>query len=100
MTHDRHTNTYSFYFNNTKILLLPSRDVSKPKSTRDSTNLLSLVTFEEEMRDTGTLYVLIGKEVIGEVKIPEEAVSLIKEFGDVFLDELPERLLPLRDIQH
>ena len=40
------------------------------------------------MRDTGTLYVLIGKKVSEEVKIPEAAVSLIKEFGDTFLDEL------------
>ena len=48
-------------------MLLPSRDVSKPKSTGDSTKLLSLVRFEEEMRDTGTLYVLIGEEACEEV---------------------------------
>ena len=27
------------------------------------------------------------------MKVPEEAVSLIKEFGDVFLDKLPDRLI-------
>ena len=100
VTHDEHTNTYSFNFDNTKIVLLPSKDVGKSKPTRDSTNLLSLARFEEEMRDTSTLYVLIGKEVSEEVQIPEVAVLLIKEFGDVFLDEFPEGLLPLRDIQH
>ena len=98
MTHDGHINTYSFYFNNTKIVLLPSKDVDKSKPTRDNTNFLSLARFEEEMRDTGSLYVLIGKEISEEVKIPEAAVSLIKEFGDVFLDELPEGLPPLWDI--
>ena len=36
------------------------------------------------MRDTGTFYVLIGKEVSEDVQILEAAVSLIKEFGDVF----------------
>ena len=87
VTHDGHTNTYSFNFNNTKIVLLPSKDVGKSKPTRDSTNLLSLTRFEEEIRDTGTLYVLIDKELSEEVKITEAAVSLIKEFGDVFPNE-------------
>ena len=73
-------------------MLLPSRDVDKPKSMGDSTNLLSLARFEEEMRDTGTLYVLIGKEVSEEVEIPEAVVSLIEEFHDIFLDELPNGL--------
>ena len=47
-----------------------------------------------------TLYVLIGKEVSEETKVPEEAVSSLKEFGDVLSDELPDGLPPLRDIQH
>ena len=67
VTHDRHTNSYSFFFNNSKIVFLLSKDVDKSKPTRDSTNLLSLARFKEEMRDTGTLYVLIGKEVNEEV---------------------------------
>ena len=100
VTHDRHINTYSFYFNNTKIVLLPSRNVSKSKSIGDNTNLLSLARFEDEMKGTWTLYVLIGNDYSEEVKIPEETVSLIKEFGDVFLNELPDGLPPLRDIQH
>ena len=100
VTHDGYANTYSFNFNNTKIVLLSSRDFGKPKPTRDSTNLLSIARFEEDMRDTGTLYVLISKEISEEVKFPEAAVSLIKEFGDVFPDELSEGLPPLQDIQH
>ena len=44
------------------------------------------------MRDTGTLYVLIGKEVSEEVQIPKAVVSLIEEFRDIFLDELPNGL--------
>ena len=100
VTYDGHANTYCFFFNNTKIVLPPSRDVGKPKPTGDSTNLLSLMRFEEVVRDTSTLYVLIGKEVSEVAKVPEEAVSLIKEFGDVFPDELLNGLPPLWDIQH
>ena len=46
------------------------------------------------------MYVLIGKEVSEEVQIPKAAISLVKEFGDVFPKELPEGLPPLWDIQH
>ena len=81
-------------------VLLPSKDFGKPKPTGDITNLLSRVRFEEEMRDMGTLYVLIGKEISEGVGVPKTTVSLVKEFGDVFLDELPEGLPLLRDIQH
>ena len=50
------------------------------------------------MRDTGMFYVLIGKEISEGVEIPEVTVSLVKEFGDVFLVELLEGLQPQRDI--
>ena len=100
MTHDGHTNTYSFLFNNTKVVLLPSRDVNKFKHTGDSTNLLSLTRFKEEMRDTGTIYVLLGKDAGEEIKIPKAAVSFIEEFGDIFPNELPDGLTTLRDIHY
>ena len=32
--------------------------------------------------------------------MPEAAAPLVSEFADVFLEELPEGLPPLRDIQH
>ena len=79
-------------------MLPPNKDIDKSKPTRDSANLLSLARFEEKMRDTSTLYFLIGKEVSEEVQIPKAEVSLVKEFGDVFPDELPEGLPPLWDI--
>ncbi len=32
--------------------------------------------------------------------IPEEAKTVIQEFGDVFPEDLPSRLSPMWDIQH
>ena len=36
--------------------------------------------FKEDIRDTGTFYVLIGKEISKGVEIPEAAVSLVLAF--------------------
>ena len=48
VVYDEHVNTYSLNFNNTKILLLPSKDIDRSKPSRDSTNLLSLARFEKD----------------------------------------------------
>ena len=50
------------------------------------------------MRDTRLMYVFVEKEASKGVEIPEAAVSLVKKFSDVFPDDLPDGLPPLRDI--
>ena len=40
----------------------------------------------------------MGKEVSGDTAIPEEAVSMIQEFQDVFPEDLPDRLPPQHDV--
>ncbi|GJT98363.1 hypothetical protein Tco_1093881, partial [Tanacetum coccineum] len=48
----------------------------------------------------GDVFVLVGKEVAKDSKIPEAMIPLLEEFSDVFPDEFPDGLPPLRDIQH
>ncbi|GJZ92497.1 hypothetical protein Tco_0664562 [Tanacetum coccineum] len=75
ITHNGRTNTYSFLFGKVKITLMPNKPkevVSKPT----------------------------GKEVVEDNEIPEAMIPLFEEFSDVFPDELPDGLPPLRDIQH
>ncbi|GJR92736.1 putative nucleotidyltransferase, ribonuclease H [Tanacetum coccineum] len=69
--------------------------VSKPTGT-----LLTLSQFEDELEIGDDVFVLIGKEVAEDSEIPEAMIPLLKEFSDVFPDELPDGLPPLRDIQH
>ncbi|GJZ95094.1 hypothetical protein Tco_0667297 [Tanacetum coccineum] len=55
--------------------------------------------FEEELEMLDDAFVLIGKEVAPDSKIPEARFHLHKEFCGVFPNELPDRSPPLCDIQ-
>ena len=48
------------------------------------------------------MFVLVARELHGETheEQPEEVKSVLQEFKDVFLKELPDHLPPMRDIQH
>ena len=102
--HDGRADTYSFVYKGVKIVLVPNRDSTESKNSKQgdgsSSNMLSLARFEEEVRESDIVFALVGKEVTGEVVIPEVAASLVGEFQDVFPEELPDGLPPLRDIQH
>nr|GFD00096.1 putative reverse transcriptase domain-containing protein [Tanacetum cinerariifolium] len=56
--------------------------------------------FEDELEMGDDAFVLIGKKVAPNSEISEAMFSLLEEFSDVFLDELPDALPPLCDIQH
>ncbi|PKI35517.1 hypothetical protein CRG98_044092 [Punica granatum] len=83
-----------------EIVLVPNREMEKPTSMGGETKLLSLARFEEEVDESQSIYVLIGKKVAGEATIPTVAAPVAVKYMDVFPDELPDSLLPLRDIQH
>ncbi|GJY75253.1 putative nucleotidyltransferase, ribonuclease H, partial [Tanacetum coccineum] len=81
-----------------KITLMPNKPkevVSKPTGT-----LLTLSQFEDKLEIGDDVFVLIGKKVVEDSEIPEAMIPLLKEFLDVFPDELPDGLPPLGDIQH
>ncbi|XP_076905920.1 uncharacterized protein LOC143561833 [Bidens hawaiensis] len=96
--HNGRANTYSFMFGGVNITLVPS----KPKElvTKPSSNYLTISQFEDKLKDAYTVFVLLGREVSEKTKIPEAMAPLFDEFVDVFPDELPDGLPPLRDIQH
>ncbi|XP_076895085.1 uncharacterized protein LOC143547575 [Bidens hawaiensis] len=87
-----------FMFGGVKITLVPSKP--KQLATKQSGNLLTVSQFEDELVEVDNVFVLIGKPMPEEVEIPEVMISLLEEFYDVFPDDLPDGLPPLRDINH
>ncbi|XP_076907423.1 uncharacterized protein LOC143563859 [Bidens hawaiensis] len=74
--------------------------VLKTESHHKPYKLQWLKKFEDELVEADNVFVLIGKPVAEEVEVPEAMIPLLEEFSDVFPDELPDGLPPLREIQH
>lgn len=100
--HDGFLNTYSFKFNNRSFKLQPSPP-PPPKLEPPASPILLLqrTPFEKAMREEGTVFVLMIAQTITPAipQVSSNFVDLINEFSDVFLDDLPSGLPPLRDIQ-
>jgi len=104
--YDRHVmydgflNTCTFIFNSIKVVLLPKKETTGGILTGENNNLLTMAKFEAEIRESGVVYVLIGRMEVENGTIPSSVEPLLQEFGDVFPAELPENLPLLRDIEH
>lgn len=112
--HDGFANTYSFMFENKRITLLPSQDTTSPPDTREALSpskappttrpvlMLSQSQFVEELQGSDVMFALIATDPPASLpfSVPPAFEALITEFRDVFPEDLPAGLPPLRDIQH
>ncbi|PKI37302.1 hypothetical protein CRG98_042297 [Punica granatum] len=102
--HDERTNKYYFTYKGLKIVQVSNRDrnaiESRPVNLVTGTNLLSLARFREELHDAEYMFALVSRGVVEEDIAPVESLPILKEFQDVFPEELPNGLSPLRGIQH
>ena len=54
------------------------------------------------MSEGTTIWMLVVKEVSDQSvkEYPQEVKRILSEFSDIFLDDLPDQLPPLKNIQH
>lgn len=113
VSHNGKTNVYNFVFNNRRIVLLPQQSAPRtaetlphtdPVDTVPGTSILfcSLPAFESELKKTGFVIALLATNTSPNTSLvfAPWVTKLLSEFSEVFPEELPKDLPPLRDIQH
>ncbi|XP_048623031.1 uncharacterized protein LOC125592285 [Brassica napus] len=110
--HRGKANTYSFVFGDRTITLLPSKEQPEPstRTKQESSPVASTQTLltipraelEEHVSNGELLWALIASpaSTIPSFTTPPLLDDVLHKFSDVFPDELPSDLPPLRDIQH
>ncbi|XP_072987259.1 uncharacterized protein [Typha latifolia] len=103
------SNICMFEHEGKKIKILPSQPrggkMEKKSDPIHSDNKVSLISargIEREMSKGTPILILAAREILNEPSesIPFEATAVIEEFSDVFPEDLPDELPPMRDIQH
>ncbi|XP_038985543.1 uncharacterized protein LOC120111737 [Phoenix dactylifera] len=102
------TNSCSFVFQGKKIKLNPLRPKTLDKSTNKSKSkgkelhILNPTEFERNVFKDSPVFALLVKELQPHLKstLSAESLAILEEFKEVFPEDLPDHLPPLRDIQH
>ncbi|XP_048493214.1 uncharacterized protein LOC125493747 [Beta vulgaris subsp. vulgaris] len=102
--HEGDSNVYSMLVDSKKVRLHPvvPHSVAPKQPPKTPSYCLSSREFEQEVEEEGCAYALIVRHVATSVKTTrnEKLEALMKEFEDVFPEELPQGLPPLRGIEH
>uniref|UniRef100_A0A2N9EVI4 Reverse transcriptase domain-containing protein n=1 Tax=Fagus sylvatica TaxID=28930 RepID=A0A2N9EVI4_FAGSY len=102
------SNSCSFVFEGKKIKLTPLQpklvEMSKKKevTAKNGLNIISPNAFESVANQESVVFALVAREVTLQIngEPPKEVKSMFNEFQDIFPEDLPDHLLPMRDIQH
>jgi hypothetical protein len=93
--HDGEKNTYTFWKDGSKVVLLPLKDEGKVE------NMLSEIEIVKETKTIGFCYALIVQKGVREdITMPIEVAKVLEEYVDLIPNELLDGIPPKRDIQH
>ena len=103
------SNSCAFIYLGKKIIINPSqpkdnkkKGTSGPKEKKSGLHLISAKDLDREVSRGSPIWMLAAKDSPDPTEPPqlEKIREVLEEFQDVFLDDLPSCLPPLRDIQH
>jgi len=103
------TNVCAFNYHGNKFVINPApprdpvkRGSSSHKDKKLGVSLIKARELEKEIVEGNPVWILTSKEILEQTQKehPKEIVEALKKFEDVFPEDLPDQLPPLRDIQH
>ena len=100
--HDGYTNIYTLRHEGKlkDLIPLPPHKAISPPKIKQPMHLISRKSYVKEIKQSGHCWILFTKEIeLGEAIVPREIKPIIEEFIDVFPDELPLGLPPIRGIE-
>ncbi|XP_020693244.1 uncharacterized protein LOC110107338 [Dendrobium catenatum] len=97
--HDGSANTYTITHNGEKLLLMPMEPHGN--NCAKEPMLMKRVECQLALRQTDEGCILLLKEnTTAQIELPIEVQPVLDEFPDVWVEELPVGLPPLREVQH
>ncbi|XP_031405672.1 uncharacterized protein LOC116214403 [Punica granatum] len=107
--HHGKENIYQLIKEGVRYTLVPLSEKPKPKVVPKVESKAFLIEthleweIEVDFKESKELHVLIVKDLPSQkqiVEVPQEVKPLLAEFEEIIPEELPDRLPPMRDIQH
>ncbi|XP_074298949.1 uncharacterized protein LOC141629936 [Silene latifolia] len=106
--HNGRSNEYTLLSKGKNIVLRPMapeaiRSMHSKRSQRTSLTMISEHEMEQEITTGERVYALVSKELVnntGTGQKNREVTWLLEEFSDIFPDDLPPGLPPIRGIEH
>jgi len=102
------SNFCSFFYEGKKVKIDPLRPAPPPETTqtdalssKKSLTLINPKIIDKKIVKESTIVVLVVRKITddSQEQFAPTAVPILKKFNDVFPEELPDRLPPMRDIQ-
>ncbi|KAI0520448.1 hypothetical protein KFK09_007923 [Dendrobium nobile] len=103
--HDGRANTYSFEWKQRKIRLLPrsSQEGERGNPEKSAMYIVSGSILLDSWKESSLMWALVASSADGTSNSPEVPTAvkdILQQYRDVWPAELPNKLPPLRDLQH